>query len=330
VLSSMIRTAALPLLLPPSLAYGAVAAVHRGVHRRGWVRRRRLACPVICIGGLSLGGDGKTPVTREIAGRLQQRGLRVGVVAGGYGAATQGIRRLTAETRWEPMAGRFGDEAVMLAGWLPGALVFVGADKSAAAAAALAAGAQVVVLDDGFQHHRLERSLDVLVGRRPWLPPPAGRARELPLLASEAGLRWWHARAAEARPPVVRTRVVSVNEPVGLFDQRGALVGRPGVLQGTRVFLVAGVARPADFVALVRSLGATVVGQRFVRDHRPLPLTGALLRRAAGADLLLCTEKDAVRMVGRSVAAPLVHLACDLRVVSGAAELERRLERALC
>jgi tetraacyldisaccharide 4'-kinase len=326
----MIRTAAWPLLLPPALAYGGLAAAHRGIYRRGWIGRRRLERPVICVGGLSLGGDGKTPVTREIVRRLQQRGLRVGVVAAGYGASVAGVHRLTAEARWEPMAGRFGDEAPMLAGWLPEALVFVGADKSAASAAAVAAGAQAVVVDDGFQHHRLQRSLDVLVGRRPWLPPPAGSARELPFAAQQADLCWWHARAGLAGRPPGSPGVVSATIPVALRDQRGAWVGWPDALRGTRVFLIAGVARPADFVGLVRSLGATVVGQRFVRDHRPLPLSGTLLRRAALADLLLCTEKDAARMSGRAAAAPLVHLACDIRLVSGSAALDRGLERALC
>jgi tetraacyldisaccharide-1-P 4'-kinase len=121
--------------------------------------------------------------------------------------------------------------------------------------------------------------------------------------------------------------VVSANIPEALVDVCGSRVGSPEVLAGARVFLLAGVARPASFEQLVVRCGAKVVGRCFVRDHgrfRP-----AQLRRAArsGAEWILCTEKDLVRIEAEAVEAPIVALRCRTRVVAGEPSLARAMAR---
>jgi tetraacyldisaccharide 4'-kinase len=314
------------LLLPLSAVYGGAAALHRRAYSDGLLPRRRVGVPLISVGGLTVGGVGKTPVCGYLARRLLGRGLRVGVVCGAYGGRLR--RRVTAlspAARHDPRAARdHGDEALMLAGWLPGADVICGADKAAAAALAARRGAQVVLLDDGFQHHRLHRDLEILIcsAGEDLRPLPAGRARELPSAASRADLRWYHGRDG-ATPPPRPGRVCSRLAAQGLEDPGGARLGPASGLRGQRVHLLAGIARPQAFAALVRRTGARVVGSTFVRDHGRL--RPAQLRRAARQrpDMLLCTEKDAARMAGQ--VAGLTVLTCALELTSGRGLLERAL-----
>jgi tetraacyldisaccharide-1-P 4'-kinase len=107
-------------------------------------------------------------------------------------------------------------------------------------------------------------------------------------------------------------------------------VGAPAQLAGLRVWLMAGIARPRAFEELVRRLGARVVGTTFVRDH--VPFGRRHFRRAARArpDLLLCTEKDLVRMTGSGYAGELVALACTVQLTRGESHLARALEQVTC
>jgi tetraacyldisaccharide 4'-kinase len=318
---------ALPLL-PLSMAYGSAALLRRLAYRAGLLRSVRVAAPVVSVGSLAVGGSGKTPVTRHLAEELLAAGLRVGVVHDAYGGSLRGEARLDPTLRWSAGAARcYGDEALMLAGWLERAIVTCGRDKLAAARLAVEHGAQVVIVDDGFQHLRLHRDLDVVLDDGPMLPLPAGPGRELGLARRSADLLWRHAR--DGAGPAGPADVVSRSRPSHLLGVDGRDLGPAAQLAGRRVFLLAGIARPSAFARLVAGLGALVVGRAFVRDHRAI--SERRLRRAARArpDLVLCTEKDAVRLAGEAWAADVVALCCRVELVGGAERLHRALDRAV-
>lgn len=311
------------VLAPISWIHGRVVALRRAAVAAGHLTPHGVGVPLLSVGALSAGGSGKTPVTRLLAQRLLDHGLRVGVVHGGYGGRG---RRHVARVAPDGDPRIHGDEPLMLARWLPGAVVTCGQDKVAAAALARAHGAQVILLDDGFQHLRLARDLELVL-----LPPPpvaleATLLRDAPKAAALADLTWAHARDGSLPDPR-RSMVGSRYQPLALVRADGTRRGAAADLRGLRVHVLAGVARPRDLLALVRSLGARVVGQTLTLDHRPF--SPAQLRRAAQAraDLLLCTEKDAARMTGQPWAGDLVALTCAVQVTHGDQLLERALAR---
>jgi tetraacyldisaccharide-1-P 4'-kinase len=137
---------------------------------------------------------------------------------------------------------------------------------------------------------------------------------------------WWRHQRDGACAADGVDGVLSHNRPVALTRVDGSVVGGVEMLQGRSVFLLAGIARPRDFVALVRGQRAEVVGQRFVRDHHRLGVRDIELARRSGA-LLLCTEKDAVKLAGAAPAlvSDLLVLCVEPRIVRGEVLLSDRL-----
>lgn len=329
----------LRLLGPLGWAFGAASALRRTTYQRGWCAAHEVGAPVVSIGALSCGGSGKTPVAAFVAQRLLRAGLRVGVVHGGYRGAA-GTRSVRVQDPQPGAAAWFGDEAVWLARRLPQAVVVRGPDKRAAAELAVTAGAQVVVVDDGFQHLRLARALDLVLldEEGPSPPLPAGRGREWGSSARMAALRWVHGRSGDA-PCLGRaaarwggdpSRLVSSRyQPEALVDGAGAVCAPVAALSGRRVFVMAGVARPQSFLRLVRACGGDVVGQALARDHGLWSARAWRRASASRADLLLCTEKDLVRAEleagGREFGRELLALRCGVELLEGEAALDEAL-----
>src|SRR5208282_377573 len=144
-------------LIPLALLFGAASALRRHAYRAGWLPRVRIGRPVVVIGNLTVGGSGKTPLTVWLATQLKARGLTVGIVIRGYGGASRGPLRVEPGT--DPRLA--GDEAVLLAR-RTGAPVVVGRDR-VAAAQLLADEVDLVIADDGLQHYRLARDLEIVV-----------------------------------------------------------------------------------------------------------------------------------------------------------------------
>jgi len=271
-------------LAPIELAYRAGSALHRLT-----VGRAHARVPVISVGNLTVGGAGKTPVAIELGSRLAARGLRPAVLSRGYGRRTRAPMQVSPDSRVDEV----GDEPLLMA--RRGLTVFVGPSRAQLAEMAVQRGADVLVLDDGLQHHALARDLDVVVvdasnpfGNGHLLP--RGPLRELPsaLRRVQRGLLWL-TRCDLPRDPRV-SRLPSWPAVESAYAAETSLRGR-------RVFLFAGIARPASFEATVRGLGAEIAGARWFRDHhRYSGHDLAALRSEAGEATLVTTEKDLVRI----------------------------------
>jgi tetraacyldisaccharide 4'-kinase len=299
-------------------AFGAAAALRLAAYERGLLRRSRLAGPVVSVGNLGVGGSGKTPVVRRVAEILRDAGQPVAVLSRGYGGSFRGAALVVSDGR-DVLAGaeEAGDEPVMLARALPGVVVAVGPRRDVVGRAVEARfGRRVHVLDDGFQHLRLARDLDLVcldVADLDDRPMPAGRLRERPAALARASLVLLtrieaatgdELRRLEGRLGVDRTLRVS-RRVVGFRAPGGSPAPSPA-----RAFLLAAIARPERLETDVAAQGAAVVGRAFFRDHHRFTAAEveavAARAAAAGADAIVTTAKDAVRLPPPPPGAPPV------------------------
>jgi len=272
------------LLFPVSLVYGALAALHRELYATGLRARERLPVPVVVVGNVVAGGAGKTPVVLAILAHLRERGLRAGVVSRGHGRTATGC----VEVQPDDDSARAGDEPLLLRRQ-SGVPVFVAARRADAGRALLLAypATQVIISDDGLQHHALVRDIEICVfdaraTGNGWLLP-AGPLREpwprrvdlvlRPDLAAIPG----HAIRRELAPEAVRAD-----------GARRALAD----LRGQPVHALAGIAQPEAFFEMLRAAGLTLGATQALPDHHDFADASQL---PAGATLL-CTEKDAVKL----------------------------------
>jgi len=309
-----------PLLLWPldlaSLGVATAARLHRAAYERGWRRRCRLPCAVVSIGNLTLGGSGKTPMAAWLAGRLLERDLRVALASRGYGRRRPHALEVVSDGRHVLLpVDRAGDEPLVLAAHAPGVPVLVAPDRGLAGWRAVGSfDTEALVLDDGFQHHRLARDLDIVLvdgeagfgNRRVF---PRGPLRESMGVLSRAhalvvvdGPLDADAAARLARFAPGARRYAAWRRPVGLRPLAGRAAGRPfgcvappDILRGREVGVIAGLASPRPLERCLESLGARVVARRIHRDHhryRARDLRGL----GREAPLWITTEKDAFKM----------------------------------
>lgn len=291
------------------LAYGALGAARAALYAHGILRTRRLRGPVISVGNLAVGGRGKTPVAAAVAAWARDDGLPVAILSRGYAGSFAGDALVVSDgATVHADAAVAGDEPVMLARRLPGVVVAVGPRRDVVGRAVEERfGPRVHVLDDGFQHRRLHRDLDLLCLRAHDLedvPLPAGTLRELAGAAARAdALLVWDDPAPAGLFP---ERVFRVRRRLaGFVDRDGVPAEAP-----RRPFLLAGIAHPERFEADVRSLSDAVAGRAFFADHHAFGADD-LVRvesqaRASGADAIATTEKDLPRLP--ATALPVVAL----------------------
>lgn len=275
--------------------YGAVVAARDGLYRRGLLRSRHPGRPVIVVGNLIAGGSGKTPLTIALVERLRAEGYAPGVASRGYG------RERAGEARWvdantDPALG--GDEPVLIAR-RTGAAVRVDRDRAAAARALIEAGCDAIVCDDGLQHYRLARDIEIEVidGRRRYgngLPLPAGPMREPAERGARCDFRVLNLGTDRGGSGVDAPRFGEWPMRLGPGDAlalRGARSQPLSAFAGQRVHAVAGIGDPERFFATLRDAGIAVVPHAFPDHHR----YGAE-DLTFGSDLpVLMTEKDAVK-----------------------------------
>ncbi len=262
-------------LLSPAAAIFARQTAAR-MARPGWTA----PVPVICCGNASVGGTGKTPLALDLGARLIARGRRPAFLSRGHGGAGHGIRR----------AGDVedsGDEPLLLAELAP---TWLGRDRAASARAAVAAGADVLVMDDGLQNSTLAKTMsflavDAAAGFGNGRVLPAGPLRE-PAAAAAARCRAMVLVGDGAAPAV------------GLPVLRAQLVPRdPERFRGRRMLAFAGIGRPGKMFATLAAIGAVTVATRAFPDHHRYRVSElAALAAAAGGAAMVTTAKDAVRL----------------------------------
>ncbi|MBE0509229.1 MAG: tetraacyldisaccharide 4'-kinase [Chromatiales bacterium] len=274
------------LLWPLSLLFCALVWLRRLAYRRGWLASHRLPVPLIVIGNITAGGSGKTPLVLYLAEQLKQRGYRPGLISRGYGG--QSIQ-WPQPVRADSVPQLVGDEALLLV-QRSGCPMMVGPDR-VAAAEALLAGQQVdiILADDGLQHYRLGRDIEIAVldgqrrlGNRLCLP--AGPLREPPgrLNAVDFVVANGEARAGEWAMQLQGSTLCAL---------KGNEQLRLAALAGQRVHAVAGIGHPQRFFASLRAAGLELIEHPF-GDHHPYGL--GELDFADGLPVLM-TEKDAVK-----------------------------------
>ncbi len=300
--------ARLPLLALAWLYGGAIRIRNRYYDRPS--ASRRAGVPVISVGNLTVGGTGKTPLVWWLAGRLLDEGHKPAIVSRGYGGRA-GRGPLLVSRGAGPLCGpaECGDEPYLLASILDGVSVIVGSNRTAGARAAAASGHDVVILDDGFQHRRLARDLDIVLvdageplGEERLLP--AGRLRE-PLLGLAradvlliSGCRRGETldsverlvRSHNLRAPILRTGY----RRTGFFDAAGRRAERPG-----RALAFCAIGNPARFRRDLEDEGIEIADFESWRDHHRYGRAELARLRARAFELnavLITTEKDRVRL----------------------------------
>ncbi len=275
-------------------------------------RQRRLTRPVISVGNLSVGGTGKTPVVAAIARWLIEAGERPAILSRGYARtdAADGVVVVSDGAELRAPLERSGDEPLMLARQVPKAVVCVSPDRYLAGTLAeQQLGCTVHILDDGFQHLELARSLDVLVTTLGEIPNgrvmPMGRLREPRDAAARA--HFLVVSDATAGAAQAEAWALGIQQACGAARTLAAPVpavpGAPDVPNG-KVLAVAGIAHPQRFFDALKAQWNLVQTIAFADHHRYMAADIAAIDakvKASGADAVFTTDKDAVRLEGLSL-----------------------------
>ncbi|OPY04224.1 MAG: Tetraacyldisaccharide 4'-kinase [Syntrophaceae bacterium PtaB.Bin038] len=324
-----------------SLPYGAAVRARNRLFDLGALPQRDVGCPVVSVGNLTAGGTGKTPMAIRTAGMLRDRGMRPAVLSRGYGGRSTAPVLVVSDGR-QLLAGpdEAGDEPVLIARRLPGVPVLAGPKRAVTGRYAREhLGADVLVLDDGFQHRWIRRDLDIvlldsrrplgnghLLPRGPLREPPASLERAGVVVLTRSGERGDAPGGALAGllagRPVLRARI----RPTKLVAADGTEMPLPH-LAGRRVFAFAGIARPESFRRTLEGLGACLAGFRALPDHHRYTAEDVRqIGRAlveSGAEILVTTEKDGVKLSGLAAfPRPLFCLAIETEILEGADALE--------
>jgi len=289
------------MLSAAGLIYGRIMTIRNSLYDHGVLKTRWLDAPVIAVGNMTTGGTGKTPMVIYLAKMVESIGERPGVIMRGYGSKP----------------GKEADEVMLLRRHLPGVPIIGNPDRIDGGKHAIQQGAEVIIADDAYQHRRLGRDLDICLvdamfpfGGGQILPlgrlrePMTGFSRadlviltrcdqvtESKLAEIEAELRQWIGSAI----PLLRSSHV----PNYYVDFSGREF-EVGMLKWKKVFAWAGIGRPEAFYETIRRLGVEIVGTRDFRDHYRVTVDDLRSLRTqaetCGAEMILCTEKDVVKI----------------------------------
>ena len=316
VVGSLTRTA----LLPTELIFRSGVAVRSALWNSGLLTPGRAPVPVIGVGNLSVGGTGKTPFASWVIRALLEAGAKPALVARGYGA----------------------DELELHRNWTPRAAVVADRDRVAAAREAAAGGASMVVLDDGFQHRRLARDLDIVLlaaeqgPRTPMLPrgpfreplSALSRADVVVITRKSAGEATAAEVAAAARPHAGDALFCQVSfEPSGLRrlgDAAGTRDTHDPVAPPARARVLTAVARPDEVVRSAERLGIEVVGLSAFPDHHEFTAADLARSLRGWEGAVIVTAKDAVKLKRLELPAGAEVLVLEQAMTFEAGEAELR------
>ena len=318
-----------PLLWVGSRSYGDIMVLRRWGYRRGVYKSFPVDAPVISVGNVTTGGTGKTPMVAWVAAHLAETGRSPAVVTRGYKAR-----------------GGKSDEAEMLE-HLCECPIIVNADRVAGARTAIVTGADTIVLDDGFQHRRLRRDLDMVLIDA--LNPfgyghvlPRGMLRERPISLRDAhAVVITRSDLVDAAPLAelserIRTLApaatvhLAVHRPTAGMDEQGRPVELEA-LTGAPALAFCGLGNPGGFFGTLQRQGVPLAGRMEFDDH--VDYTADVVERInqtveqCDAKVLLTTQKDAVKLSGLQFDRPLRVLKVEMDVVTGRQELLDRIDQ---
>ena len=288
-----------------SLGYFVAVKCRAALYQAGTLKKKHLDKPVISVGNITVGGSGKTPMVETLAVYCEEQKRKPVILTRGYMAAARSA---------------LSDEAAMLAAHLPSVPVLIGADRwQNAAEFQKKSPVDVFILDDGFQHWRLKRDLDIVLidATDPWGNGqliPRGILRE-PLAAlkradifviSKSDLGKDNVAAIRNRLNEINPAAViaeAVHRPVNVLDLRGNKKLGLESVRGKRIALVSSIGDPVSFERTVTALGARIEAKYFFMDHHVYQdeELAAVARtcRDQGISMIITTEKDAVKLKDR-------------------------------
>jgi tetraacyldisaccharide 4'-kinase len=310
-------------LTPPSWLYAGVVRARNLAYDRRWLASHSLGLPTLSIGNMTVGGTGKTPMAAWFATRLTALGAKPAILLRGYGE----------------------DEVLVHRRLAPEALVVAGADRVASAERARQGGASVLVLDDGFQHRRARRDADLvllsadrhrqvrLLPAGPWREPEESLRRATHIVVTRKRTTPMHAKevagfAARVAPGAAVCIAHLAPDAVVRWDsgERASV----DLLSGSVVLAVSAIGDPRAFEAQIRGFGSRMVTRTY-RDHHRFSTADVLTlaHDASGADYLVCTLKDAVKLgpIWPPSAPPLWYLSQTVKIELGAEALDGLVRR---
>ncbi len=286
-------------LAPISLVWASVVFCKNFLYRHGLLRAHRVDSCVVSIGNIVAGGTGKTPFVHLLATVFSHR--KIAILSRGYGEVP--------------------DEAILLQRRLPGAKVYIGKDRVALAQLAAKEGAEIIILDDGLQHRRLHRDIEVILLRG---EDPFGKGHFLP---------WGFLRDTPKRLQEADAIFVSGQDVISIPTRILGFYGeRKDCIRGMQVGLFCGVANPRSFKKIIEDLGGEIVCEWILADHEAAS-ERALKKfsdccRQAGARILVTTEKDFVKLPGPDPQIlPIFYVEIEARVASGSRTWENLIAK---
>lgn len=333
--SSLLERLVYVLLLPLGRLYGVGMQLRALLYRTGWLASYQAAVPVISIGNLSVGGTGKTPVVDHLVRYCLSLNKRVAVVSRGYASGKGATLRVVCAGQGALLdVGQAGDEPWLLARRNPEAIIIVAPHRADGVRHAIESlGAQVVLLDDGFQHLAVKRDFDLVLldAMRPFgngKVLPAGLLRE-PASALMRGHLFLLTRCPENLPcslilpgPVLHCRHELEDGALSLEGEIRSI----GEFAGLRGIAFAGIAEPESFFRDLERRGLNLIRTFGFADHvgYDAQTLAALTEAAETADYFITTEKDAVKLARAALPLPCYQVPLKLVFVESG-ELERRL-----
>ena len=293
--------------------------------------------PVISVGNLTLGGTGKTPMVQFLARLLQDNGFQPAIISRGYGGATKERINIVSDGKEIFLGADYvGDEPRMLAESLPGVPVLTGIVRKLPAAEAVKMGANVLLLDDGFQHHAVMRDVDVVLldATRPlgngW-PLPAGNLREFPQALKRADFLLMTRSGAKDqltfRDYPIRNSYHQLADIAVSLDGHKVPVDQ---LKELDLLAFAGIANPESFFTSLENIGVSLNQKLAFADHTEYQHSTLEQLRvlSANVDALITTEKDAVKLSADMFELPCYQISMDI-IIDNSAELMETITKRL-
>ncbi len=311
------------LLFPPSLCYGVGVKLRNFLYDHGTISATRCGAVVVSVGNLVVGGTGKTPFILMLAKRLIKH-LRVAILLRGYKSEAEHAPSRFVEPH--DTAKSVGDESLLLYSNLPEALVVVGKDRVKSAELACERGAEVILLDDGMQHRRLHRDIEIVLlnGKEKGHYLPAGFLRDDPKRLAKADLVV--TSQSEAAGNVVEVKNVCLE--ILFTDGR-----KKESLKGCKVAVFCGIGFPERFLSQVKQ-EAEIVATKILHDHEKMQNLKKFAEFALekGADFLLCTEKDRIKLSREELVdlpLPLAWTRCESVVTKNEEAFAKLIDRIM-